>query len=82
MPSMELFDAQPEEYKSKVLPPEAKYRISIEAASTFGWGKYIAQGWSFGLNHFGESAPAGELEKVFGFTPENLSKEILDKLPD
>lgn len=81
MPSMELFDAQPEEYKNKVLPPEAKYRISIEAAITFGWGKYIAQGWSFGLNHFGESAPAGKLEEVFGFTPENLSKMILERLP-
>ncbi len=73
MPCMELFDEQDQKYKDTVLPPEVKFRVSIEAASTFGWGKYVAEGISFGIDHFGESAPAGELEKRFGFTAENLA---------
>lgn len=81
MPSMELFEQQNIEYKNKVLPPEVTYRVSVEAGTTFGWGKYISHGWSFGLDHFGESAPAGELEKEFGFTPENLAKMIEERLP-
>lgn len=81
MPSMELFDEQPQEYKDTVLPPEVKYRVSIEAASTFGWGKYVAEGWSFGIDHFGASAPAGTLEKEFGFTPENIARLVEERYP-
>ncbi len=76
MPCMELFDEQDQKYKDTVLPPEVKFRVSIEAASTFGWGKYVAGGMSFGIDHFGESAPAGELEKRFGFTAENLARLV------
>ncbi len=79
MPSMELFDEQPKDYKEAVLPPEVRYRVSIEAASTFGWDKYIAEGWCFGINHFGASAPAGELEKAFGFTPENVARLVVER---
>ncbi len=76
MPSMELFDEQDQAYKDLVLPPMARYRVSLEAGSTFGWGKYIADGWSFGIDHFGESAPAGVLEQKFGFTPVNVAEKI------
>jgi len=79
MPCMELFDEQPQEYKDTVLPPDVRYRVSIEAGSTFGWGKYVAEGWSFGMDHFGASAPAGELEKEFGFTPENISRLVKER---
>ncbi len=82
MPCMELFDEQPQEYKDTVLPPEIKYRVSIEAGSTFGWGKYVAEGWSFGIDHFGASAPAGTLEKEFGFTPENIARLVMERYPD
>ncbi len=81
MPSMELFDEQPQEYKDAILPPEVKYRVSIEAASTFGWAKYVADGWSFGLDHFGASAPAGVLEEKFGFTPENVARLVEERYP-
>ncbi len=81
MPCMELFDEQPQEYKESVLPPDVKYRVSIEAASTFGWGKYVADGWSFGMDHFGASAPAGVLEKEFGFTPENIARLVEERYP-
>ncbi len=82
MPSMELFEEQTQEYKEAVLPPEVKYRISIEAGSTFGWAKYVADGWCFGLDHFGASAPAGELEKAFGFTPENIARLVTERYPE
>ncbi len=81
MPSMELFDEQSDEYKNSILPPRVTYRVSVEAGSTFGWGKYVSQGWSFGLDHFGESAPFEVLENEFGFTPENLAKKIEERLP-
>ncbi|VAW29912.1 Transketolase, partial [hydrothermal vent metagenome] len=81
MPCMELFDEQPQEYKDTVLPPDVRYRVSIEAASTFGWGKYVAEGWSFGIDHFGASAPAGVLEKEFGFTPENIARLVEERYP-
>ncbi len=79
MPSMELFDAQPNEYKQRILPDEVRYRVSIEAGSTFGWGKYVADGWSFGIDRFGNSAPASELEKSFGFTPENIATLVKER---
>ncbi len=81
MPSMELFEEQPQEYKDTILPQEVKYRVSLEAASTFGWAKYVADGWSFGLDHFGASAPAGILEKEFGFTPENVARLVEERYP-
>ncbi len=76
MTSMDLFEEQPEDYKNRVLPKEVRYRVSIEAASTFGWGKYVADGWSFGIDHFGDSAPASQLEKKFGFTAEHIAALI------
>src|SRR5262249_57518490 len=72
MPSWELFDDQPAEYRDRVLPPEVTARVSVEQASTFGWAKYVgATGHSLGMRSFGASAPLKDLTKKFGFTPEH-----------
>jgi transketolase len=73
MPSWELFDDQPVEYRNRVLPPEVTARVSVEQASTFGWAKYVGTtGHSIGMRSFGASAPLKDLVKKFGFTPENV----------
>jgi transketolase len=73
MPSWELFEKQSAAYKETVFPKNIRKRLSVEAASTFGWIKYITEdGKSVGINHFGESAPAEDLFKEFGFTVENI----------
>ncbi len=73
MPSWELFEKQDAAYKESVFPKEIRKRLSVEAASSFGWLKYTTEdGKSLGLNRFGESAPAEELFKEFGFTVENI----------
>ena len=73
MPSMELFDAQSEEYKNSVLPNDVRKRVVVEAAMEFGWGKYIGlDGKSVTMNTFGASAPAKVLFEKFGFTVENV----------
>ncbi len=73
MPSWELFEKQDAAYKETVFPKNIRKRLSVEAASTFGWIKYVTEGGkSVGINHFGESAPAEELFKEFGFTVENI----------
>ncbi|KAF8045989.1 hypothetical protein N665_4147s0005 [Sinapis alba] len=67
----ELFDEQTDAYKESVLPPDVSARVSIEAASTFGWGKIVGgKGKSIGINSFGASAPAPLLYKEFGITIE------------
>ena len=74
MPSWKLFDAQDEAYRNSVLPPAAKARMSIEAGATLGWSKYVGdRGIAFGLDHFGTSAPAADIAKEFGFTPEHVA---------
>ncbi len=73
MPSWELFEQQPPEYRDTVLPPEIAARVSVEQASTFGWSRYVGTtGESIGMNTFGASAPLKELQKKFGFTPERV----------
>ena len=75
MPSMEIFEMQSEEYKEKILPSSVEKRISVEALSSFGWGKYVGlKGASLSMDSFGASAPAKELFTYFGFTVENLLK--------
>ena len=74
MPSWKLFDGQDEAYRDSVLPPAAKARMSIEAGSTLGWHKYVGdRGIAFGLDHFGTSAPAADIAKEYGFTPEHVA---------
>ncbi len=81
LPSWELFEAQDAAYREEVLPAACTKRISIEAGSRFGWERYVGlQGQIIGMDEFGASAPAGELMKHFGFTPENLvavAKQLL-----
>jgi transketolase len=73
LPSWELFDRQDEDYLQSVLPKSVKARVSVEAASTFGWERYAgADGAMIGMHRFGASAPAKDLMKRFGFTAEHI----------
>ncbi len=74
MPSWKLFDAQDESYRESVLPAAVRARMSIEAGATIGWAKYVGdRGITFGLDHFGTSAPAAAIAREYGFTPEHLA---------
>jgi len=78
MPSLELFDAQPKEYRDKVLPPYIKARLAIEAASSKGWRNYVGEdGDVIGIDHFGASAPGPVLMEKFGLSVENVVKHAL-----
>lgn len=77
MPSMELFDAQSKEYREQLIPMRGCLTVSIEAGITRGWEKYTGpNGINIGMNRFGASAPAGDLAKEFGFTPDQVEKKI------
>jgi transketolase len=77
MPSTNIFDAQDEAYRESVLPSAVTRRVAVEAGVTDGWWKYVGtNGKIVGINHFGESAPAGQLFKEFGFTVENVVKNV------
>jgi transketolase len=77
MPCTSAFDAQDEAYRESVLPSSVTARVAVEAATTSCWWKYVGmQGRVIGIDTFGESAPAGELFKLFGFTAENVAKAI------
>lgn len=76
LPSWERFQSQPVEYRDAVLPPTVRARVSIEAASPFGWERYVGtEGLAIGLDRFGASAPAGALYKELGFTAEHMAEE-------
>ena len=69
MPSWELFDDQPKEYREEVLPPSIRTRVSVEAGTTKGWERYVGlDGASVGMSSYGASAPAGVLYENFGIT--------------
>ena len=76
VPSIELFKLQSKSYKNKVLN-ETKYRISIEAASTEPWKQLIGNnGFCFGLDDYGKSAPYRDIFRYFGLTSENIENKI------
>ena len=76
MPSTSVFDRQSEEYRKSVLPPGLP-RVAVEAGVTDYWRKYVGlEGAVVGIDRFGESAPAGDLFKFLGFTPENVAKAV------
>ncbi len=84
MPSWEIFEyhcRKHPEYREQVLPAAVTARVSVEQASTFGWGEYVGpQGRRIGMKTFGASAPLKELQKKFGFTPEAVvqaAKEVI-----
>lgn len=73
MPCTEVFDAQDPSYREAVLPAAVRARVAVEAGVTGFWGKYVGlDGKVVGIDTFGESAPAGELFKLFGFTVDNV----------
>ncbi len=77
MPSTNIFDAQDAAYRESVLPVAVTQRVAVEAGVTDGWWKYVGtNGKIVGLDRFGESAPAGQLFKEFGFTVENVVKNV------
>jgi transketolase len=81
LPSWELFQKQPEEYRRQILPPAVPFRISIEAGATHGWHKYVgSSGEAMGIDRFGASAPGKVLLEKFGFTPENIVKKAKELL--
>jgi len=73
MPSWELFEAQPVEYRHSVLPPAVGARVSVEAGSPFGWERYVGPtGAIIGVDHFGASGPGPVVMAHYGFTVEHL----------
>ena len=76
MPSTNVFDRQDAAYRESVLPRGVP-RVAVEAGVTDGWRKYVGiEGEVIGLDRFGESAPAGELFKHFGFTADNVASAV------
>jgi transketolase len=81
IPSWDIFEHQTQEYRDAVLPSQAKARVAIEQASTFGWERYVGPaGFVIGMKTFGASAPLKELQRKFGFEPDQvvtIAKELL-----
>ena len=73
MPSWEIFEQQPPAYRDSVLPPNVKARVAVEQASILGWERYVGDsGRVIGMNTFGASAPLKELQRKFGFEPDQV----------
>jgi transketolase len=83
MPSWEIFEHQSQAYRDSVLPPNVKARVAVEQGSILGWDRYVGNsGRVIGMNTFGASAPLKELQKKFGFEPNQIAiaaKEQLKK---
>ncbi|MDH3694401.1 MAG: transketolase, partial [Gammaproteobacteria bacterium] len=81
MPSTYVFDMQDDDYKQSVLPDHIRQRLVIEAGVSNGWYKYVgSEGKIIGIDTFGESAPAGDVFKHFGFTVENVVNTVKELL--
>ncbi len=81
MPSWDLFERQPQSYRDEVLPPEISARLAIEAASPFGWERYVGpRGAVIGMTRFGASAPYQILAEKFGFTAANVVRKVHELL--
>jgi transketolase len=73
MPCMELFEAQPQEYRERVLPAAVRARLAVEAGATMSWWKWVGlDGDVLGLDRFGASAPGATVLKELGFSVENI----------
>ncbi len=73
MPSWELFDAQDEQYRESVLPKGVTKRLAVEAASSFGWCRYVgSEGTTIGIDRFGASSPGDVALEKFGYTVDNV----------
>jgi transketolase len=83
MPSWELFENQPIEYKNMIFPPDVHARLAVEAGITQGWRKYVGdKGDVLGIDHFGASAPGPVVMREFGFTVENVCERALALLKE
>lgn len=81
MPSFELFEEQDDAYKESVLPDSVRIRLAVEAASPFGWHKYVGiDGDVVAMEGFGASAPGDLLYEKFGFTAQHVAERALDLL--
>jgi transketolase len=81
MPSWDIFEHQPREYRQSVLPPKVKARVAVEQASTLGWERYVGDsGCIIGMKTFGASAPLKELQKKFGFDPDRIVAAAKEQL--
>jgi transketolase len=77
MPCTTLFDRQDQSYRDSVLPPAVTARVSIEAATTYGWERYVGpRGVAIGVDRYGWSAPAGDAMKAAGITPEAAADAV------
>jgi len=78
MPSWNLFDEQDESYRNSVLPKAITKRVTVEAASTFGWNRWAGDGGTtIGIDHYGASAPGEEILRNFGFTVQHVTAAAL-----
>ena len=86
MPSWEIFEHQTEEYRDSVLPSNVKARIAVEQGSTLGWERYVGStGQVIGMKTFGASAPLKELQRKYGFEPDQVvaaAKKQLSRLSE
>jgi transketolase len=74
LPSIDVFETQPDSYRESVLPAGIRARVSVEAAASLGWHRWVGEaGQIVAIDRFGASAPAGVLYKQFGFTAENVA---------
>ena len=81
MPSWDIFDHQTQEYRDAVLPPRVTARVAVEQASTFGWERYVGTtGRVIGMKTFGASAPLKELQRKFGFEPDQVAAAAKEQL--
>jgi transketolase len=81
MPSWNLFEAQEEAYRESVLPKALKQRVTVEAASPYGWCRWAGdEGTIIGINQFGASGPGDQVMKHFGFTAEHVTAAALRQL--
>ncbi|MFW6081507.1 MAG: transketolase [Desulfosalsimonas sp.] len=81
MPSRERFEEMPADYKKKVLPPEVRCRLAVEAGVSMGWHKYVGpEGDVISVDQFGVSGKGTEVLSNFGFTPENVEQRALELL--
>ncbi|MCG2755663.1 MAG: transketolase [Desulfobacteraceae bacterium] len=81
MPSWELFEKMPQEYKDKILLPDVEKRIAVEAGIPMGWERYVGSGGAIiGITGFGVSAPGGLVMEKFGFTSENIVEKAIELL--
>jgi transketolase len=83
MPSWELFDLQPEEYRAETLPEHVRARVAVEQASTLGWERFVGRhGAMIGMHTFGASAPLKDVQQKFGFTPDRIVAACKEQLAE